>query len=131
VTDDSGQSRKSVTFERNERSRSAGTAGHVHAESVVTRARNTHVTALNGVGYAVLLDETERGAQCNADAVTMAFRRLGLGEFDHIAKTKAALWLVDFWSKHPNSVEELTLEKARSLFTTINSRFASTTASHN
>ncbi len=41
VTDDSGRSRKSVTFERNERSRSARTAGHVQAESVVTMLRNT------------------------------------------------------------------------------------------
>ena len=43
VTDDSGHGRKSVTFRRNERSRSTGTAGHVHPESVVTRARNTHM----------------------------------------------------------------------------------------
>ncbi len=42
VTDDSGHSRKSVTFEQNERSRSAGTAGHVQAESVVTLPRITH-----------------------------------------------------------------------------------------
>jgi phage regulator Rha-like protein len=41
VTDDSGRGRKSVTFTRNERSRSTGTAGHVQAESVVTPARNT------------------------------------------------------------------------------------------
>jgi hypothetical protein len=45
VTGDSGHSRKSVTFERNERSRSAGTAGHVQAESAVRLARNTHSRA--------------------------------------------------------------------------------------
>jgi hypothetical protein len=33
-------SQKSVTFERNERSGSAGTAGHVQAESAVTMVRN-------------------------------------------------------------------------------------------
>jgi hypothetical protein len=41
VTGDSGHSRKSVTFKQNERSRSAGTAAHVQAESVVTLPRNT------------------------------------------------------------------------------------------
>jgi hypothetical protein len=45
VTGDSGHSRKSVTFERNERSRSAGTAGHVQPESAVRLARNTHYSA--------------------------------------------------------------------------------------
>jgi hypothetical protein len=44
VTGVSGHSRKSVTFERNTRSRSAGTAGHVQTESAVRRVRNTHVT---------------------------------------------------------------------------------------
>ena len=33
---------KSVTFERNWRSRSAGTAGHVQTESAVKSVRNTH-----------------------------------------------------------------------------------------
>jgi hypothetical protein len=42
VTGVSGHSRKSVTFERNTRSRSAGTAGHVQTESAVRRVRNTH-----------------------------------------------------------------------------------------
>jgi hypothetical protein len=42
VTDDSGQSRKSVTFKQKSRSRSPGTAGHVQTESGVTLPRNTH-----------------------------------------------------------------------------------------
>jgi hypothetical protein len=42
VTGDSDRSRKSVTFKRNERSRSAGTAGHLQAESAVRLLRNTH-----------------------------------------------------------------------------------------
>jgi hypothetical protein len=42
VTDDSGEDPKSVTFDRNARSRSAGTAGHVQSESAVNFARNTH-----------------------------------------------------------------------------------------
>jgi hypothetical protein len=45
VTGDSGHSRKSVTFERNERSRSAGTAGHVQAESAVRMVRKTHLAS--------------------------------------------------------------------------------------
>ena len=45
VTGDSGQSRKSVTFNQNLRSRSVGTTGHVQTESAVNIARNTqHVT---------------------------------------------------------------------------------------
>jgi hypothetical protein len=42
VTDDSGQSRKSVTFDQNRRSRSVGTTGHVQTESAVNMVRNTH-----------------------------------------------------------------------------------------
>ena len=43
VTGDSGQSRKSVTFNQNLRSRSVGTTGHVQTESAVNIARNTQV----------------------------------------------------------------------------------------
>src|SRR5690606_2345261 len=35
--------RKSVTFNRNRRSRSVGTTGHVQTESAVNLVRNTHV----------------------------------------------------------------------------------------
>ena len=43
MTDDSGRGRISVTFNRNGRSRSAGTTGHVQSESAVNFARNTHL----------------------------------------------------------------------------------------
>ncbi len=42
ATGESGHTQKTVTFERNERSRSAGIAGRVQTEPVVTRSRNTH-----------------------------------------------------------------------------------------
>lgn len=42
VTEDSGRSRKSVTFNQNRRSRSVGTTGHVQTESAVKIVRNTH-----------------------------------------------------------------------------------------
>jgi len=42
MTGDSGHGRKSVTFNRNRRSRSVGTTGHVQAESAVNLVRNTH-----------------------------------------------------------------------------------------
>jgi ribosomal protein L21 len=45
VTNDSGKGRKSVTFNQNRRSRSAGKAGHVQAETAVKFARNTHQVA--------------------------------------------------------------------------------------
>src|SRR5690554_2050981 len=45
MTDDSGRGRKSVTFNRNRRSRSVGTTGHVQTESAVNLVRNTHVAA--------------------------------------------------------------------------------------
>ena len=47
VIGDSGHSRKSVTFNRNRRSRSSGTTGHVRAESVVKFVRNTHSPIYN------------------------------------------------------------------------------------
>jgi hypothetical protein len=42
VTTDSGQGLKSVTIDRNARSRCAGMAGHDRPEWVVTMDRNTH-----------------------------------------------------------------------------------------
>jgi hypothetical protein len=41
VTADSGKPGKSVTFARNDRSRSIGMLGHVRPESSVTLGRNT------------------------------------------------------------------------------------------
>ena len=41
VTEHSGQSRKSVTFNQNRRSRSVGTTGHVQTELAVNMVRNT------------------------------------------------------------------------------------------
>jgi hypothetical protein len=43
MTDDSGRGRKSVTFNRNRRSRSVGTTGHVQTESAVNLVRNTQI----------------------------------------------------------------------------------------
>jgi hypothetical protein len=43
VTGDSGHGQKSVTFNRNRRSRSVGTTGHVQTESEVKMERNTHI----------------------------------------------------------------------------------------
>jgi hypothetical protein len=43
MTEDSGQSRKSVTFNQNRWSRSVGTTGHVQTESPVNLRRNTQV----------------------------------------------------------------------------------------
>ena len=43
VTEDSGQSRKSVTFNQNRRSRSVGTTGHVQTELAVNMVRNTQL----------------------------------------------------------------------------------------
>jgi hypothetical protein len=45
MTDDSGHSQKSVTFNQNGRSRSVGTTGHVQSESAVNLVRNTHPRA--------------------------------------------------------------------------------------
>jgi hypothetical protein len=93
-------------------------------EDVVEKA--TYVAALNDAGYAVALNTEEEAAACNSDAVAAAFKRLGLGDFDKVPKTKAALVLVDRWSKDPNSVEQATLNKAAALFKVINDRFAAT-----
>src|SRR5579863_5953982 len=46
MTDDSGLGRKSVTFNHNGRSRSAGTAGHVQTESAVKFVRNTQLSLI-------------------------------------------------------------------------------------
>jgi alkylation response protein AidB-like acyl-CoA dehydrogenase len=71
VTAHSGRGRKSVTFQRNRRSRSSGTTGHVQAESVVTIARNTHYDDVfvenwlrvgdEGAGYRIALANLETG----------------------------------------------------------------------
>ena len=51
VTGDSGQSRKSVTFNQNLRSRSVGTTGHVQTESAVNIARNTQDPGVNAISW--------------------------------------------------------------------------------
>ena len=43
VTADSGRGLKSVTIDRNERSRCPGMTGHDRPESAVTMGRNTHL----------------------------------------------------------------------------------------
>lgn len=55
VTGDSGQHRKSVTFNQNARSRSGGTTGHVQSESAVNLVRNTHGQRLGGRVEALLV----------------------------------------------------------------------------
>jgi hypothetical protein len=88
--------------------------------------RRTYLSALVGAGYAVNFDAAELAEQCNVDAATSAFRRLGLGDFDHVAKTKAARWISDMWLEKPATIGQDVLDKAASLFRALNSRFAST-----
>lgn len=88
--------------------------------------RSTYVAALNAAGYPVTLDASEEASACAVDAMTAAFNRLSLGEFNHVAKTKAALVLVDKWGDDPGSVEQSTLDKAASLFRMLSTRFAAT-----
>ena len=83
-------------------------------EDFVERA--TYAAALNDAGYAIKLDAAEQEASCNVDACSAAFKRLGLGEFDHIPKTRAALRLADRWAKEPNAVEQTTIDKVAALF---------------
>ena len=86
---------------------------------------DTYGQALNVVGYALSFIAEERGLACNADACTSAFRRLNLGDFDHVAKTKAALSLIDEWIKHPDRVPNETMDHAKSLFRALNGKFSS------
>jgi hypothetical protein len=87
--------------------------------------RSTYVSALVGAGYAVNFDATENSADCNVDAASSAFKRLGLGEFDHIPKTKAARWLADRWLEKPEAIDQTALNRASALFRELNARFAS------
>jgi GrpB protein len=59
VTDDSGGQPKSVTFNQNRRSRSAGTTGHVQTESAVNFVRNTHVGCPPETAPLLLTDRLE------------------------------------------------------------------------
>jgi hypothetical protein len=60
VTADSGNRPKSVTFDRNDWSRSAETSGHVAPEPPVTFGRNTHPRA-----YGLLSAKSFCGMQVN------------------------------------------------------------------
>jgi ABC-type cobalamin/Fe3+-siderophores transport system ATPase subunit len=88
--------------------------------------RSTYLSALVGAGYAVKFDAAEIAEQCNVDAAALAFKRLGLGDFDHVAKTKAARWIADTWLEKPAAIGQDVLNNAASLFRELNSRFAST-----
>jgi len=91
-------------------------------EDLIERA--TYLAALNGSGSAVHLSASEQSNASTVDACSEAFQRLGLGEFNHIPKTKAALWLVDRWTKDRHSIEEVTLRRVVALFDAINKKFA-------
>jgi len=76
VTEDSGQSRKSVTFNQNRRSRSVGTTGHVQTESVVKMARNTQATTMGQVwAYDFVFDACANGQQLKCLTVVDEFTR--------------------------------------------------------
>lgn len=88
--------------------------------------RSTYLSALVGAGYAVNFEAAEIAEQCNVDATSLAFKRLELGDFDHVAKTKAARWIADTWLEKPATIDQNVLKNAASLFRALNSRFAST-----
>jgi hypothetical protein len=56
----------------------------------------------------------------------LAFKRLGLGDFDHVAKAKAARWIADSWLEKPATIGQDVLNNAAALFRALNSRFTST-----
>jgi hypothetical protein len=90
-------------------------------EDVVDRA--AYLGALRTAGYAVTLNADEESIVAMVDAVAAAFSRLNLGAFDHVAKTKAALVLVDSWGGNPASVSAQTIGKACAVFAAVNSAF--------
>jgi hypothetical protein len=78
VTGDSGQSRKSVTFNQNLRSRSVGTTGHVQTESAVNIARNTQSLATSNI-FVKLVHLADSATDCApaSGAQSMAITNAG------------------------------------------------------
>jgi hypothetical protein len=98
--------------------------GKATIEDLMTR--ETYLSALVGAGYSVKLNAAERAADTTVEAATSAFKRLGLGEFNHIPKTKAARWLTDKWLEKPDAVDQKALDNAAALFKALNARLAAT-----
>ena len=61
------------------------------------------------------LDDSERAAGSNLEAVAGLFERNGIGRFGKAERARAALALTDAWNRDPSSVPQPTRERARRL----------------
>ena len=84
VTEDSGRSRKSVTFNQNRRSRSVGTTGHVQTESAVKMVRNTQLATLAPVAMIVILGSSLFWWACAIFVLGMLIIGTVLGRETHL-----------------------------------------------
>lgn len=73
--------------------------------------RDVYAEAARQGRFDAPLNDSERAAGTNIDAVAQLFRRVGLGDFDKAEQAKAALALTDSWSRDPSTVPEATREK--------------------
>ena len=86
--------------------------------------REVYADAVRRTGHEFTMNDDEKEAATNVNAMEMVFQRTGLGRFGKAEKSAAALALLKEWGWEPANIPEVTQTRARALIDAINTRFA-------
>ena len=86
--------------------------------------RDVYADAVRRTGHEFTMNDDEKEAATNVNAMEMVFQRTGLGRFGKAEKSAAALALLNEWGWEPANIPEITQKRARALIDAINTRFA-------
>ena len=86
--------------------------------------RDVYADAVRRTGHEFTMNDDEKEAATNVNAMEMVFQRTGLGRFGNAEKSAAALALLNEWGWEPANIPEITQKRARALIDAINKRFA-------
>ena len=85
--------------------------------------RDVYADAVGRTGHEFTMNDDEKEAATNVNAMEMVFQRTGLGRFGKAEKSAAALALLNEWGWEPANIPEVTQTRARALIDAINARF--------
>ena len=85
--------------------------------------RDVYADAVRRTGHEFTMNDDEKEAATNVNAMEMVFRRTGLGRFGKAEKSAAALALLNEWGWERANIPEVTQTRARALIDAINARF--------
>ena len=85
--------------------------------------RDLYADAVRRTGHEFTMNDDEKEAATNVNAMEMVFQRTGLGRFGKAEKSAAALALLNEWGREPANIPEITQMRARAVIDAINARF--------